>query len=524
MKIQNPWPAFRARILLLLIPLFLVAWLSGYPLAVFLAAAIGWIAWDLLNLRRLERWLRLTRKLDPPQSIGLWGEIFDGLYRMRRRSRNRDKDRRKLMRNYRDSIRAMPDGMVVLQGDYRIEWCNSEARDLLGLKWPRDQGQRITKLFRHPEFIAMIDGKQPLSPARPSDYSLERSKAAKNRSFAEAADDHDPDSQSSQAPLSEPEEPDESPAWSASVRAPTVAGALRPGGARILALHSPVNGKLFIELRLIPFGRKQHLLLARDVTALRRLETMRSDFVANVSHELRTPLTVIYGIAETFAEDFHDHPEWNRSAALLLEQSGRMKRLVEDLLLLSRLERTPAVLHADWVPIVPLLTLLVEEARHLSGERAHRIELEAEPDWLLFGNESELRSAFANLLFNAIHYSPPGSRIWVRWTVDPWLGGYFQVRDEGPGIAPEHIDRLTERFYRVDKGRSQSQGGTGLGLAIVKHVLLRHGGELLIESVVGKGSQFTALFPMDTLRQPKPSLSFSMPDEPRSMEALSPGE
>lgn len=433
MKPRNPWPAAYARFVLALVALLLIGWGTGQWLLVLLLAATGVLVWDFVNLRRLEHWLRLTRKLDPPQSAGLWGEIFDGLHRMRRRARDRDKQRRSLVRNYRDSIRAMPDATVVLRSDFRIDWCNQAARQMLGLQWPRDEGQRISNIFRHPEFVAFL--------AR---YSRE---------------------------------------------------------ARSLSLPSPVDGRLWLEVRLIPYAKKRHLLLARDTTALRRLETVRSDFVANVSHELRTPLTVVYGVTETLEDEISDYPELTRSVQLLREQAERMKHLVDDLLLLSRLETGDGPRAGDWVDVPAMLDGVVEEARLLSGDRHHQIDLDATPGLSLLGNERELRSAFANLVFNAVHYTPEGGRIHLRWFADS-AGGYFEVADTGIGIAAQHIDRLTERFYRVDNGRSKSRGGTGLGLAIVKHVLMRHGAQLKIDSKPGEGSRFTCRFPTRSLRQP----------------------
>ncbi|TVP90910.1 MAG: two-component system sensor histidine kinase PhoR [Thioalkalivibrio sp.] len=421
-----------ARVALALLGLLALGLLTGHWLLVFLLGALAALAWDWVNLRRLERWLRLGRKLDPPTSVGLWGDIFDGLHRMRKRSRDRDQRRRKLVRNYRDSIKAMPDATVVLSDDYQIEWCNQAALELLGLRWPRDEGQRISNILRHPEFVAFL-------------FLYQRD-------------------------------------------------------ARAISLPSPVDGRRWLEVRLVPHAKKRHLLLARDITAVRRLETMRSDFVANVSHELRTPLTVIYGVSETLGQELGEDPEYARSLQLLQEQAERMKTLVDDLLLLARLETGARTGDIGWVDVPGLLSGLTEEGRLLSGPRHHEITLEAEQGLAIRGNEKELRSAFANLLANAVNYTPDGGQIELRWFADP-SGAHLQVRDTGIGIAEQHIDRLTERFYRVDPGRSKSRGGTGLGLAIVKHVLMRHEGRLNIESEPGKGSTFTCSFPPRILRR-----------------------
>ncbi|NLO79907.1 MAG: phosphate regulon sensor histidine kinase PhoR [Xanthomonadaceae bacterium] len=265
-----------------------------------------------------------------------------------------------------------------------------------------------------------------------------------------------------------------------------------------LTIPSPVLPSVILEVRLVPFGERRRLLLARDVTRLVRLERMRRDFVANVSHELRTPLTVIHGVAETLVDSDEDGAAEQREALeLLLQQTQRMRRLVEDLLLLSRLETTDASANQQVVAVAPLLQQLCQEAQTLSDGR-HRIELNADATLALRGEESELRSAFSNLIINAVKYTPAGGEIRIDWRriAD---GACLEVCDTGPGIAAEHLPRLTERFYRVDRGRSSRTGGTGLGLAIVKHVLHRHEGRLQIESELGVGSSFRCLFPASRL-------------------------
>ena len=262
-----------------------------------------------------------------------------------------------------------------------------------------------------------------------------------------------------------------------------------------LRIPSPVDPDTDLEIRVVPYGKSQRLLQARDITRLNRLETVRRDFVANVSHELRTPLTVVHGYLEPLAQDAA--PElapWRPMFEQMHQQTTRMQRIVEDLLLLARLERGDETGPSEPVAVARLLTQIREEAIALSGDQGHRIELEADPELALQGNAQELYSAFSNLVFNAVRYTPAGGEIRLAWrrTAE---GAEFAVRDTGIGIAPEHIPRLTERFYRVDVGRSRQSGGTGLGLAIVKHVLSRHQGRLLIESTPGEGSTFRCRFP-----------------------------
>ncbi len=264
---------------------------------------------------------------------------------------------------------------------------------------------------------------------------------------------------------------------------------------RPLQMPAPMDDSIMLEVRIVPYGKGKLLLQARDITRIAQLETIRRDFVANVSHEMRTPLTVIHGYLETMADaDDRGLHTWQPVIGQMRQQSSRMQRIVEDLLLLSRLESKDAAVECETVDVAALLAALREEAVGLSGEQRHKIVLDVEPGLMLVGVTSELDSAFSNLVFNAVRYTPAGGEIRMRW----WRakhGPCFSVIDTGIGIDAEHIPRLTERFYRVDVGRSRKSGGTGLGLAIVKHVLLRHDAHLEIESEPGEGSSFTCCFP-----------------------------
>ena len=262
-----------------------------------------------------------------------------------------------------------------------------------------------------------------------------------------------------------------------------------------LQMPGPLDHKRTLEVRIVPYGKGKRLLQARDVTRLQQLEIVRRDFVANLSHEMRTPLTVIHGYLETLndAEDPEFSP-WCHIINQMYQQTTRMQRIVEDLLLLARLEREDAPQRDEPVDVALLLTTIQSEAEALSGDQHHHIELEIVDDYRLLGVERELDSAFSNLVFNAVRYTPAGGLIRMRWERTE-QGACFSVTDSGIGIDPEHIPRLTERFYRVDVARSRRSGGTGLGLAIVKHVLTRHCGELQVESEPGKGSRFSCLFP-----------------------------
>jgi two-component system, OmpR family, phosphate regulon sensor histidine kinase PhoR len=275
------------------------------------------------------------------------------------------------------------------------------------------------------------------------------------------------------------------------VRAPEFARYLEAGDfTRPLEMRPP-DGRV-LSLQAVDYGPGLRLVLSRDVTRFDNIERMRREFVANVSHELRTPLTVISGFLENLRADRPAaHPD-RRSLDLMDEQARRMLRLVEDLLTLSGLESSPPPPLEEAIDMDALLARAAADARALSAGR-HRIETEGHPAVALMGSEKEIASALGNMVSNAVRYTPPGGTIRLRWRELP-DGGEFEVEDSGIGIAPEHIARLTERFYRVDRGRSRETGGTGLGLAIVKHALSRHGATLHIASEPGKGSRFVARF------------------------------
>jgi two-component system, OmpR family, phosphate regulon sensor histidine kinase PhoR len=279
------------------------------------------------------------------------------------------------------------------------------------------------------------------------------------------------------------------------VRNPDLVAYLQKGDfSETLEIPSPVTPNYTVSVQIIPFGSNQKLVICRDITHLIRLEEMRSHFIANVSHELRTPVTVLIGFLETLKDMENPQTEdLKRYLATMHEQALRMQHLVDDLLTLSKLETSPPHQHEDAIDVAAMLASLKELGEILSGGQ-HRFTLEADATLRLIGHAEELRSAFSNLINNAVRYTPRGGAVHLRWFSDS-EGGKFSVSDTGEGIGPQHIPRLTERFYRVDSGRSRASGGTGLGLSIVKHVLLRHDAKLLIESELGKGSTFICVFP-----------------------------
>jgi two-component system phosphate regulon sensor histidine kinase PhoR len=263
-----------------------------------------------------------------------------------------------------------------------------------------------------------------------------------------------------------------------------------------IEIPSPVDEEFTLRIRVIPYSGNRRLLVARDMTRMQRLERTRQDFVANVSHELRSPLTVISGYLETLLDEQEFGEEYANQLRSMQKQAERMNRIVDDLMLLSRLETEIPQADPAPVPVYRLIDSIANQARELSGVEEHTIELDVDSGLCLKGRESELYSAFSNLVFNAVRYTPAGGLIDIRWQATDGEV-VFSVEDSGVGIAPHHIPRLTERFYRVDTGRSRSTGGTGLGLAIVKHVLLRHEGWLEIESKLDNGSEFRCHFPSE---------------------------
>jgi two-component system, OmpR family, phosphate regulon sensor histidine kinase PhoR len=264
--------------------------------------------------------------------------------------------------------------------------------------------------------------------------------------------------------------------------------------ANSIVLQPDITIDNFLSMQLVPYGEGQHLLLVRDVSRQMRLENMRKDFVANASHELRSPLSVIAGYLETLAHDPALDGDLQAPVAEMRRQAGRMTSIITDLLALSKLEESDETVGGDYIDIAALLAVLRKDVlARPTHPRDVRVKVESHA--MLRGDEPEIHSAFSNLVDNAAKYTPPEGSVEMRWWVDG-EGGHFAVTDTGIGIPAEHIPRLTERFYRVDAGRSRATGGSGLGLAIVKHVLQRHGATLEVESTIGSGSTFTVHFPL----------------------------
>ena len=289
------------------------------------------------------------------------------------------------------------------------------------------------------------------------------------------------------------------------VRAPEFVRYLESGDhGEAIVVRAPVDDRRHLAVQVVAFAVAEKLLVSRDVTEVEAVARMRRDFIANVSHELKTPLTVIAGFVETLQDLDLDARQRARFLQLMREQADSMKRLVQDLLTLSALESENNPVADEPVAAAALLQQVAADARSLSHDQ-HAIDVDVRDAATVVGSRDELASAFGNLVSNAVRYTPAGGRIRLGWRVEPDGRGAFSVTDTGIGIAAEHVPRLTERFYRVDRSRSRATGGTGLGLAIVKHVLLRHQADLEIASEPGKGSTFTVRLPAQRVRPDAPA-------------------
>ncbi|MBO9353380.1 phosphate regulon sensor histidine kinase PhoR [Bordetella petrii] len=408
-------------------------WLAGDPAGwvVFCTALLFMLFWRSWRLRAVSYWAHHPETA-PPASVGPWDDILAPLYRYTRARARELAETRATMQGMLAAAQALPDGVVTLNEDFQIEWCNRVARHHLNLTLPADRGHNLLNLLRAPEFVAY---------AHRDDW---------------------------------PE--------------PILVRLAHGGQERVMMMH------------LAAYASNRRLLISRDVTQIEKLETTRRDFVANVSHELRTPLTVLAGFLETLRDmppEALDNEQREQYMGMMHEQARRMQAIVEDLLTLSTLESSPGSdPHA--VDLPALLQKARQQIEALSAGR-HRFVWHVDESLDVLGAETELASAMSNLLTNAVRYTPDGGTITVRWQGEPDGGARFSVQDTGIGIPALHLPRLTERFYRVDRGRSRAAGGTGLGLAITKHIAIRHDAELLITSEAGKGSVFALHFPAERI-------------------------
>ncbi len=422
--IKSPYRILTYFILLLLVAIG-TGWLVNDLAWVLAITLLGWSAYHLIMLVLTLRWVS-SKKADPPELPGIWGDLVYTFYRKQKSHRDREAALTSIINRYQQSSAALKDAVVIVDAQDRLEWWNSAAEDLLGLKPLIDRHKSILNLLRDPRFIRYYKRRQYQDP---------------------------------------------------------------------LELLSPINDQITLQYSITHFGEGDRLLVARDISRMKQLEQVRQSFVSNASHELRTPLTVMRGYLETFLDQELPRPLM-RGLQQMEQQAHRMEGLVRDMLMLSRLESTRHVTDEYPIDIHQLLSDIKRDAIVLSANKAHPIELIMDPDYDLVGQDNELHSAFSNLVFNAVRYTPAQTPIVIRWQITD-TEAILSVEDKGPGIEAYHIPRLTERFYRIDESRSSESGGTGLGLSIVKHVVIRHGGQLKIHSQIGLGSRFCCHFPLD---------------------------
>jgi two-component system phosphate regulon sensor histidine kinase PhoR len=388
------------------------------------------LIYSYINLARLGRYIQNDSLENMPLPSGLWEEIFFRLQRLIKNLKQRMGQIEQQHDHFIEAFQASPNGIVMLDENDQIEWCNSIAEHFFGLIFKRDAMQRINFLIRRPEFIHYLN----------------------RRHFDEP----------------------------------------------LLIERMGPDSSLSLMMQAFPFGQNRHLLLIQNVTDLQKADAMRRDFVANVSHEMRTPITVLMGFLETVQSLELAKEQRDQYFEMMMSQAQRMKSLVEDLLTLANLEANTQPAVTNVVKSETLMALLRNDAEALSKGK-HQFSFEIDSTQNILGDEREILSAFSNLVSNAIRYTPDGGKINVKWSVNHQGQGEFAVSDTGPGIASEHLSRLTERFYRVDRSRSRDTGGTGLGLAIVKHIASRHQAQLMIESTPGKGSIFMLRIPRERL-------------------------
>jgi len=416
------WGRLAGELFMFCLPALILAIFIGYLPWLLLASVLAALGWNYYNQLKLSHWLWLDRSITPPSGLWSWEPLFYGLNQMQMRNRRRRRELALLIKRFRSGAESLPDAVVLTTEEGNIFWCNGLAQELLGFRWPEDNGQHLFNLLRYPELRSWIQGREFSRP-----------------------------------------------------------------------LTLQLNNTHFVEFRVMPYSEGQLLMVARDVTQMRQLEGARRNFFANVSHELRTPLTVLQGYLEMMEDAKLEEPFRSKALDTMQEQTRRMDGLVKQLLTLSRIEAATNIDLQEKVDVTTMLGMLEREVQTLSGGR-HEIVFKINDQLKVFGNDDQLRSAVSNLVYNSVNHTPTGTRIEVSWQHTA-QGAQFQVSDNGPGIAPQHLPRLTERFYRVDKARARQTGGSGLGLAIVKHALTHHHSRLDIMSEIGVGTRFMFTLP-----------------------------
>jgi two-component system phosphate regulon sensor histidine kinase PhoR len=397
-----------------------------------LIAALGIIAWQAYQFNVLSLWVENPKANPIPLVHGQLYNLYRSINRNNTKYTKRKRQLSTYLTQFRKAVGALPDAIILIDDHGKIEWANKNANAVLGIRWPQDNNVRFGDLIRYPEV----------------DDILEDANSAKNIS--------------------------------------------KQG----VVVSSVSDAEHMISFKCVRYTSDLRMVIARDVSRLIKVNQMHTDFVANVSHELKTPLTVLKGYVEILRDEPELPASFIKPLAQMHLQNVRMEHIVGDLLYLAKLEDTENIETHHRVNVAALVNTIVQTLHPLIEEKQHTLKLDIDHTLSLVGAQTELHSAFSNLITNAINYTPENGVITVRWTKNTY-STVFSVKDSGYGVAAHHLERLTQRFYRVDPDRSRGGGGTGLGLSIVKHVLQRHGAELEIDSKEGGGSQFSCVFPTD---------------------------
>lgn len=454
----SPWSVERWRLGGVIVCALIIGAVSGYwTLAVLLPSAL-YIGWLLYQIYRLEVWIcKGLKKRYAPEASGIWAQIVQLLYRTHRKEKGRKRRLAEMAARSSATTSALPYATVILSASNEVEWSNPAASRLLGVDRNRDTGQRIDNLIRNPAFQTL----------------LQQSGSDPDLGYGSSDED-------------------------------------------LIEIPSPLDSEITLSLRKVRFGRGQALITARDISKSVALQRTRKSFIANASHELRTPLTVILGYLEDLTDDSertHDKTGASNSAPVLpvymqtalkrsYRQALRMREIIEDLLTLSRLESTTRL--GGPLPDPISMSSILKEVRHdlikTRPDAPDLLTVDSDPELLIAARDTDLRSLLQNLVGNAFHHNPEGTRVKVRWYTPDDQSAVLEVRDDGVGIDGRHLARLTERFYRVDNPHTQKSGGTGLGLAIVNQIVSGLDGELEIQSTVGEGTQFRLSLPPHRIR------------------------
>ncbi|KXW55602.1 phosphate regulon sensor histidine kinase PhoR [Ferrovum sp. PN-J185] len=403
-----------------------------WGLLTFSGILLLFIFYDTWKLYLLNKWLKsYGNHVSFPFSGKAWDQVFSQLAVLEKNANTIQNNLKDALIRFQNAGKALPNGIIVLDNDDRIQWCNPSAEKHFNIHLIHDQNQSISYLIRHSAFLQWIKKRTPDEP---------------------------------------------------------------------ILIRGIRGSEITLSIIIVPYSNNERLLVSHDVSQVEKDEKIRRDFVANVSHELRTPLTVAGGFIETLI----DNPNLDKATVdhiyqTIFQQTTRMHHLVEELLSLSSLESQQFPAPKQPIPIQGLIDQIKQMAEHISDGK-HTIETSVMTQCDILGSHNELISAFGNLVSNAVRYTPDQGKITISWNIID-NKGYFSVKDSGIGIEKEHISRLTERFYRVDKVRSRNTGGTGLGLAIVKQIALHHEAVLEIDSTLDIGSTFTLVFPQERIQQ-----------------------